>query len=130
MLSFSDVSIRRGTRLLFEHATFTLFRGERVGITGANGSGKSSLLSLILGELQPDAGNFELPKRIAIAHVAQELLATEQAAIDFVMDGDIELRDLERRIVTADQAHDGNKLAELHGRYAEVGGYDARSRAG
>jgi len=130
MLSFSDVSIRRGTRLLFEHATFTLFRGERVGITGANGAGKSSLLSLVRGELQPDAGNFERPNRLAVAHVAQELLATERAAIDYVMDGDVELRDLEQQIAVADHAHDGNRLAELHGRYAEVGGYDARSRAG
>ncbi|HYM35903.1 MAG TPA: ATP-binding cassette domain-containing protein, partial [Steroidobacteraceae bacterium] len=84
MLSFSDVSIRRGTRLLFEHATFTLFRGERVGITGANGSGKTSLLALVRGELQPDTGNFDRPNRIAIAHVAQELLATEQLAVEYV----------------------------------------------
>jgi len=130
MLSFSDVSIRRGTRLLFAKATFTLFRGEKVGITGANGAGKSSLLSLVRGELHADTGGFERPSRIAIAHVAQELVASGQPAIEFVMDGDAELRDLERRIAAADSAHDGNKLGELHARYAEVGGYDARSRAG
>src|SRR5215831_6253116 len=130
MLSFSDVSIRRGTRLLLEHATFTLYRGERVGITGANGAGKSSLLSLVRGELQPDAGNFDLPNRVALAYVAQETPATDRLAIDYVMDGDAELRDLERRIEAADRAHDGHQLGELHARYAEVGGYDARSRAG
>src|SRR5690349_14353317 len=130
MLSFSDVAIRRGTRLLFAKATFTLYRGEKIGITGANGAGKSSLLALVRGELQPDEGSFEKPNRIAIAHVAQELHASEQAAIDFVMDGDAELRELERRIEAATDAHEGTKLAELHARYAEVGGYDARSRAG
>jgi ATP-binding cassette subfamily F protein 3 len=130
MLSFSDVAIRRGTRLLFSKATFTLYRGEKIGITGANGSGKSSLLALVRDELQADEGSFEKPSRIAIAHVAQELHASEQAAIDFVMDGDTELRDLERRIEAATDAHEGTKLAELHARYAEVGGYDARSRAG
>jgi ATP-binding cassette, subfamily F, member 3 len=135
MLSFSDVSIRRGTRLLFANATFTLFRGEKIGITGANGAGKSSLLSLVRGELQADVGSFERPSRLAIAYVAQELVATEQTAIEFVMDGDTELRDLERRIAelsTQDsQANNhGTKLASLHERYAEIGGYDARSRAG
>jgi ATP-binding cassette subfamily F protein 3 len=130
MLSFSDVSIRRGTRLLFANASFTLFRGEKIGITGANGAGKSSLLSLVRGELQPDVGNFERPTRLAIAHVAQELVASEQAAIDFVMDGDAELRDLEARITAASDTHDGHKLAALHERFAEAGGYDARSRAG
>lgn len=130
MLSFSDVAIRRGTRLLFEKATFTIYRGEKVGITGANGAGKSSLLALVQGELQADTGNFEKPNRIAIAHVAQELHATERSAIDFVMDGDAELRELERRIEHATDTHEGAKLAELHARYAEVGGYDARSRAG
>jgi ATP-binding cassette subfamily F protein 3 len=130
MLSFSDVSIRRGTRLLFANATFTLFRGEKVGITGANGAGKSSLLSLVRGELQPDVGNFERPTRLAVAHVAQELVASEQPAIEFVMDGDVELRELEARIAAASDTHDGHKLASLHERFAEVGGYDARSRAG
>ena len=61
MLSFSDLSLRRGTRLLINDASFTIYRGEKVGIVGANGSGKSSLLALVLGELQPDAGNFDMP---------------------------------------------------------------------
>ncbi|MFL6606382.1 MAG: ATP-binding cassette domain-containing protein [Steroidobacteraceae bacterium] len=128
MLNFTDVTIRRGPRVLFSDATFGLFRGEKVGITGENGSGKSSLLALVRGELQPDAGTFEMPSNLAIAHVSQELLATEQPAIEFVLDGDAELRAIERSI--AESEHDGLKLGELHGRYAAVGGYDARSRAG
>ena len=130
MLNFTDVTIRRGPRVLFSGATFGLFRGEKVGITGENGSGKSSLLSMVRGELQPDAGTFEMPSNLAIAHVSQELLATDTPAIDFVLDGDAELRQIEKAIAEAETRNDGLKLGDLHARYAAVGGYDARSRAG
>jgi ATP-binding cassette subfamily F protein 3 len=134
MLNFTDVAIRRGPRLLFSGATFSLFRGEKVGITGENGSGKSSLLSLVRGDLQPDAGNFEMPAQLQIAHVSQELLATDRQAIEFVLDGDPELRAIERDIeaATADTqgSDDGTHLGELYAHYAAAGGYDARSRAG
>jgi ATP-binding cassette, subfamily F, member 3 len=129
MLNFSDVSIRRGPRVLFAGATFNLFRGEKVGITGENGSGKSSLLSLVRGELQPDAGHFEMPSQLEVAHVSQELLATDRAAVEFVLDGDAPLREIERDIADAEARDAGVRLAELHGKYAAAGGYDARSRA-
>jgi ATP-binding cassette subfamily F protein 3 len=130
MLNFTDVTLRRGPRVLFSDATFGLFRGEKVGITGENGSGKSSLLALVRGEMQPDAGTFEMPSNLAIAHVSQELLATAQPAIEFVLDGDAELRAIEESIAAAEERDDGLKLGELHARFAAVGGYDARSRAG
>jgi ATP-binding cassette subfamily F protein 3 len=130
MLNFTDVTIRRGPRALFSAATFGLFRGEKVGITGENGSGKSSLLSLVRGELHPDVGTFEMPSNLQVAHVSQELLATDEAAIEFVLDGDAELRSIERSIADAEARDDGLALGELHARYAAVGGYDARSRAG
>jgi len=130
MLTFSSLSLRRGTRLLIKDASFTIYRGEKVGIVGKNGTGKSSLLQLILGELQPDAGSFDRPSQLVLAHVAQELDATDQPAIEFVMDGDEELRATERAIAKAEAADDGVKLGELHARYAALGGYDARSRAG
>ena len=129
MLNFTDVTVRRGTRVLFE-ATFGLFRGEKVGITGQNGSGKSSLLALVRGELQPDAGTFEMPSSLAVAYVSQELLATERPAIEFVLDGDAELRAIERSIAAAEQRNEGSRLGELYAHYAAAGGYDARSRAG
>ena len=93
MLKFDDVTLRRGPRILFAQANFSLFRGEKIGITGENGSGKSSLLALVRGELQPDAGHFEMPGNLAVAHVAQELDAIDRPAIEFVLDGDTELRD-------------------------------------
>jgi len=129
MLNFTDVTIRRGPRVLFSGATFALFRGEKAGITGENGSGKSSLLALVRGELQPDAGTFEMPTNLAVAHVSQELIATDTPAIEFVLDGDAELRDIEQAIRAAESRNDGLKLGELHARYSTIGGYDARSRA-
>jgi ATP-binding cassette subfamily F protein 3 len=130
MLKFDAVALRRGPRILFADASFSLFRGEKVGITGENGSGKSSLMSLVRGELQPDAGHFEMPTNLAVAHVAQELDAIERPAIEFVLDGDTELRDMEARIAKAEAADsDGTKLANLYAQYATIGGYDARARA-
>src|SRR6185295_1799930 len=107
MLNFSDVAIRRGPRLLFSGATFGLFRGEKVGVAGENGSGKSSLLALVRGELQTDAGTFEMPSNLEIAHVSQELLATDQQAIEFVLDGDAGLRAIERRMADAEAKDHG-----------------------
>jgi ATP-binding cassette, subfamily F, member 3 len=130
MLKFDAVTLRRGPRVLFAEASFSLFRGEKVGITGENGSGKSSLMSLVRGELAPDAGHFEMPSNLAVAHVAQELDAIDRPAIDFVLDGDTELRQLEARIAAAESGdHDGAKLANLYAQYAGIGGYDARPRA-
>jgi ATP-binding cassette subfamily F protein 3 len=129
MLRFDNLSLRRGTRLLIAGATFTLFRGEKVGITGANGSGKSTLLALVRGELQPEAGSFEMPPSLAIAHVSQDLEATDREAIELVLDGDAELRAIERAMHDAECRNDGRGLGELHTRYEAAGGYEARSRA-
>jgi ATP-binding cassette, subfamily F, member 3 len=130
MLNFTTVTLRRGPRVLFADASFGLFRGEKVGITGENGSGKSSLLALVRGDLHPDSGSFDMPPDLAVAQVAQELMATDQAAIEFVLDGDAELRALQRDIAAAEASDNGVRIGDLHGRYAAVGGYDARSRAG
>jgi ATP-binding cassette subfamily F protein 3 len=130
MIRFDDVTIRRGPRALFTGASFSIFRAEKVGITGENGSGKSSLLSLVRGELTPDAGQFEMPSNLETAYVSQEVEATEQPALDFVLDGDAALRAIERRIADMEAGeHDGTRLATLHAQYAAAGGYDARSRA-
>jgi len=129
MLNFSEVAVRRGPRILFANATFSLFRGEKAGITGENGSGKSTLMELVLGTLHPDAGNFDMPSNLQLAHVSQDIEATDQPAIEYVLDGDAELRDIERAIAAAEAADDGMQLGTLHARYAEVGGYDSRARA-
>ena len=130
MLQFNDLSLRRGHRLLFEHAAFQVYPGQKVGITGANGSGKSSLFALILDQLHADSGDCLYPKDWVIAHVAQEMPAEDCAAIEYVLDGDAELRRLERALADAEADDDGILLASLYGNYDNIGGYSARSRAG
>lgn len=127
MLSFSKLSIRRGPRVLLQDSTFTIHRSHKVGITGANGTGKTTLLALIMGELSPDSGDFDMPRNLVIAHVAQETKATDRLAIDHVIDGDVELRSLQNRLDVSTE--DGLKLAELHSAIETAGGYTAEARA-
>jgi len=130
MLRFSELSLRRGARLLFERASLQVHPGQKVGITGANGSGKSSLFALILDELHADTGEFHRPRDWVIAHVAQEMPADERATIEYVLDGDAELRAIEADLALAERNDDGTRLAALHGQFESVDGYTARSRAG
>ena len=130
MLRFDDVALRRGPLLLLDHMTVSLHAGWRVGISGRNGAGKSSLLALVAGELSPDSGNFERPRGWTMAYVRQEVAALDVSALDFVLDGDVELREIERELAEAEAAHDGMRQAHLHQRLLEVDGYSARARAG
>ncbi len=129
MLSFHDVSLRRGTRLLFEHADFTLHRGDKTGLVGANGAGKTSLFGLICGDLTPDSGQIQLPPGLTIAAVAQHITGLDRPALEFVLDGDRELRRIEADLRQADHREDGIRQAELHARLENIGGYQARARA-
>src|SRR5512144_2071529 len=134
MLRLTNLTLARGAKRLLEGASLTVHPGHKVGLIGANGSGKSSLFALIRGELLPDAGNVELPAAWTIAHVAQETPSVDVPAIDFVQDGDRELRDVERALAAAEAAHDadphagGAALAEWHARFEAIGGYAARAR--
>lgn len=130
MLTLSNLSIRRGTKLLFEQASFKVHRGNRVGITGANGCGKSSLFALILNQIHSDAGDLILPPKTVIAHVAQETPTTEKNALDYVLDGDIELRKVQQQLVIAEDDDNGTLQAECHARLDEIDAYTAESRAG
>jgi len=130
MLSFKDLSLRRGIRELLHDVSAIFHRGQRVGITGANGVGKSSLFALILDELQPDSGELGLPVNIEIAHVAQETPAVETLAIEYVKDGDHVLRQLEQAIAEAEHKDDGQQLARLYAELEAIDGYTANSRAG
>ncbi len=129
MLKCTHLSLRRGTKLLFEDASFTVHPGQKVGVTGANGTGKSSLFSLIRHELHADAGDLYLPQKWVVAHVAQETPAVDRHAIEYVMDGDAELRMIQARLAAAEQSDDGHKVAELHAQLEVIGGYNVRARA-
>ena len=130
MLKLTALSLRRGARLLLEHVDLTLHHGQKVGLVGANGCGKSSLFALLRGLLSPDAGELVLPPRTVIAHVAQETPAVERSAVDYVMDGDSELRAIQAELLAAEQAGDGTRQAELLARLENIDGYTARARAG
>ncbi|MEQ1558167.1 MAG: ATP-binding cassette domain-containing protein [Methyloglobulus sp.] len=129
MLNFKNLSLRRGVRVLFSNASFTIHKGEKVGFTGANGTGKSSLFAMVRNELHADEGEFTLPPGLEIAHVAQETPAVSCSAIDYVTDGDRELRRLQQQLVDAESNHDGLKQAELHALLDTIGGYTARAKA-
>jgi ATP-binding cassette, subfamily F, member 3 len=128
VLRISDITLRRGARVLFAEASMNVHPAQKVGLVGANGSGKSSLFALVRGELHADSGEVDIPPRWVLAHVAQETPAVDQAALEFVMDGDGELREVQRDMAAA-ESEGGERLANLHARYDEIGGYQARSRA-
>ncbi len=127
MIQFKNLTLTRGTRELITDASLQLHTGWRVGLTGANGSGKSSVFALLRGELHSERGDCEVPATWRIASVAQETPALDTPAIAYVLDGDTELRALEHTL--ADATHHGEQLAELHARMADIGGYSAQARA-
>ncbi|HHO58764.1 MAG TPA: ATP-binding cassette domain-containing protein, partial [Thiotrichales bacterium] len=130
MLQFNALTLRRGLKLLFDDASFQIHPGQKVGLPGANGCGKSSLFALILDELHADAGDCLFPAGWVVAHVAQETLASEQPAIEFILDGDAELREIESALKKAEASDDGMLQASLHSQFDAIGGYSAHSRAG
>ncbi len=129
MLNFKNIALRRGARVLFANSSFTIHKGQKVGFTGANGAGKSSFFALVRGELHLDEGDFSMPPGLEIAHVAQETPATDSSAIDYVIDGDRELRRLQKQLFIAEQTDNGLQQAELHAALDTIGGYTAQARA-
>ncbi len=129
MIQFRNLTLVRGVRELIADASVQIHPGWRVGLTGANGSGKSSVFALLRGELQAERGDCDVPVTWRIASVAQETPALDTAAIDYVLDGDTELRTLEGELADAETAHAGETIAELHVRLDDIGGYSARARA-
>jgi ATP-binding cassette subfamily F protein 3 len=126
VIRFSNVSLRRGAKLLLEGAQASIHPGERIGLIGANGSGKTSLFALLRGELHPDKGEVDFPGHWRVAHVAQETPALERPALEYAIDGDGALRSLEARLAAA---QDGLVMGELHAALADAGAYTVRARA-
>ena len=130
MLKITDLSLRRGTRLLLENIALDVFPGQRMGLTGANGCGKSSLFSVIAGRLEADQGNVTLPRGALISEVLQETPESSQTAIDYVIDGDKSYRSLELKIAQAELSSDGTELATLHSQMEAIDGFRVSARAG
>ena len=125
MIQFENLSIRRGETLLFDGANCQIHPGQKVGLTGANGCGKSSLFAALRNELVIDKGDVKVPRDWVVAHVAQEAPANDRPAIEHVLDGDAEWRELDSKVADPDHP----RFLSYQSRYEEIDGYSARSRA-
>lgn len=130
MIQLTKLSLRRGHKLLFSDASVSIHPGHKVGLTGANGTGKSSLFALLMDRLQADLGECSVPKHWQIAHVKQETPALDVSALDYVLDGDVVFREVEQRIAQATEQEQHDQLAELYAEMERIGGYAAHARAG
>jgi ATP-binding cassette subfamily F protein 3 len=130
MIAFRNFALRRGERLLLSDVDLALHAGWRVGVVGRNGTGKSSLFAVLMGELEPDKGDLDLPGKARIASVAQETPSLPDPALDFVLSGDAEVHAAVQAEANAFAAEDWEAVAEAHHRLEELNGYDASARAG
>ncbi len=130
MLTFANVFLRRGEKVILDGVSCTIHARQHVGLVGPNGAGKSTLFELILGRLLPEDGDVQLADSVRLAHLAQHTPDTDRQALDFVLDGDRELRRVEREIAAAEVEGRHEALGGLHARLDAIDGYSAAARAG
>ena len=130
MIIATDLSLARGAKYLIKSSSFTIHPNHKVGLVGANGCGKSSLFASLLGALPADLGNLSMPTSWKIATVKQETPALEQSALDYVMDGDVEFRQLEAKLAQARADDNGTLEATIINQIDTVNGYSLPARAG
>jgi len=133
MIRLQQLSLMRGTKPLFVQVDLTLNPGDKIGLIGANGTGKSTLFAMLRDEIHPDQGSIDFPRNWRVAHVAQETPALDRSALDYAIDGDVTLRKLEAELETIEQQVDdaeyGNRIGEIHSMLADADAYTVRSRA-
>jgi ATP-binding cassette subfamily F protein 3 len=129
MISLQDVSLRLGSQLLLDEVDLTVYAGQKVGIIGRNGTGKTSLFKLLMGELSPDTGELDFPKDLRKSQMRQETIGSTRSAVDYVIDGDVKFRVVEKKITLAEQANDDHKLAQLHAELDLLDGWTIQNRA-
>jgi ATP-binding cassette subfamily F protein 3 len=129
VINLRNLTLRRGPKIVLQGATVTLNPGEKVGLVGRNGAGKSSLFGLLAGRLAADAGDAEVPARWRIGEVAQAMPETDEPATDYVLDGDLPLAAAQAQLVVAETSGDGHAIADAHLALEEAGAFDARARA-
>jgi ATP-binding cassette subfamily F protein 3 len=129
LLSLNNISLRRGRKVLIENVSFQVHPGQRMGVIGANGSGKSSLFAMLLGKLEADDGELGLHAKYQIAHVAQESPHGSGSAIDYVIDGDSELRRCQADIAEGEASGDSKNMHVLYEHMEAIDGFTAESRA-
>ena len=129
MITLKGVTLRRGTKVLLEGATVALNPGEKIGLVGRNGAGKSSLFALLSGVLHEDAGEFQIPPTWRMAQVAQEMPETGESATDFVIAGDTRLMAAQAEVHAAEAAGDGERMGHAYAALHDAGAHDAQARA-
>jgi ATP-binding cassette subfamily F protein 3 len=129
MIRLQSLTLQRGPQRLLEDAELTLHAGQKAGLIGANGAGKSSLFALLRGELTPDNGDCLLPADWRIAHMRQEVDTLDRLAVDYVLDGDLRLRQVQHDLAAAEASQDGAAQARLHSELDSADGYTADARA-
>ena len=129
MITLRRLTLRRGSRVVLQDADVTLNPGEKIGLVGRNGAGKSSLFAALARRLEPDAGDIDIPRHWQIGEVSQQMAESDHGATDFVLEGDRALVAAHAALAEAEAAHDGHAIAEAHARLAQAGAFDARSRA-
>jgi len=129
MIQIKNLTLRRGVKVVLKDTSLTLNPGEKVGLVGRNGAGKSSLFSLVANRLQADAGDLEMPPTWRIGEVAQNMPETSQGATDFVLEGDLPLMEARAALAAAEAAEDGNAMAEAYVLLEQAGTFDAAARA-
>jgi len=130
MIRLDSITLRRGPEVLLEGASLTVHPGQKIGMVGANGAGKSSLFAALLGQIDVDAGSIAIPTDWIVAHMAQQIDDLDRPALEFVLDGDVRLRRAEAELVAADTSGDGERIAHAHQEFDDAAGFDARARAG
>ncbi|HEY4081087.1 MAG TPA: ATP-binding cassette domain-containing protein [Burkholderiaceae bacterium] len=129
MINLRNITLRRGTKIVLDDASVTLQPGEKIGLVGRNGAGKSSLFSLLTDRLQSDKGDVEIPRQWAVGEVAQNMPETDESATNYVLQGDTRLMAAEAALAAAEAAEDGHAMADAHGMLMDAGAFDAKPRA-
>ncbi|MDY0013205.1 MAG: ATP-binding cassette domain-containing protein [Rhodocyclaceae bacterium] len=129
MITLKDVTLRRGVKVLLDKASVTLNPGEKVGLVGRNGAGKSSLFGLLNGTLHEDAGDFHMPAAWRMGQVAQDMPETDQSATDFVIEGDTALLAAQQEVAAAEASDDGERMAYAYMALHDAGAHDAQARS-
>ena len=129
MITLRNLTLRRGVKVVLDSASVTLNPGEKVGLVGRNGAGKSSLFALLAGRLGADVGDFDIPPKWRLGEVAQHMPEVDTPATDFVLEGDTRLMEAQAELAQAEAADDGEAMAHAHVSLEEAGAFDARARA-
>ena len=129
MITLKNVTLRRSAKVLLNGVNATINPGEKAGLVGRNGAGKSSLFALLNGSLHEDGGDFYIPTQWRMAQVAQNMPETDEPATAFVVAGDTRLTDLQAELAKAEAADDGMAIAHAYTDLADAGAHDAEPRA-